>query len=343
LNSPGIVEFDSFTIKTPRGEVKTAPFEIEIKQQQNTVERPRYRVSWGGVPGELKIGENAVISLSVAGRVQGLTLPEPRLFVPVVPPGHILEFIPLSAEEKRSGTALKMRLIPLLTVPFTLERRQLLFGGAVFEIPAVRIPVSRQTAAPARADAPVPHTPPEPPAPETANGHAGASPFPSFEAATANHPGLSNKDRTECETVYGTARNLWERGSRADALALLRRNERDHRAGALFAAIRREAELSLGFTATNGERRGGWPFGNTGSRAAVLKETTVRRIPDSAGAEIARFREGQPVLVSRENGQARTERPPAGGTGHRESWLRVVTNDGAGISGWVPEENIIFY
>jgi len=48
-----------------------------------------------------------------------------------------------------------------------------------------------------------------------------------------------------------------------------------------------------------------------------------------AGEEIARFREGQPILLN-------------GKTPH-QPWIQVTANDDNGTSGWVPEEMIIFY
>jgi hypothetical protein len=62
----------------------------------------------------------------------------------------------------------------------------------------------------------------------------------------------------------------------------------------------------------------------------VLKDTTIRNIPDIAGEEIARLREGQAVLILQ------------GGT-KNSKWLLVITGDNNKTSGWVPEDKIIFY
>ena len=317
LNSPGTVSFDAFTVITPRGQAMTAPFELNVQRPPNTAVVQNYRFVWEGTPPALKTGENAVFSLRYSGGSHASSLPKVGQFLPSVPPGYILESLPLSSGETSAGIALKLRLIPLEAAPFALARRQFSHGGAIFEVPALRIPVSR-----AAEQKPV--TQAEHAATETSP----TPPFPAPDTAIQNHARLYQKYQSTCDAVYADAKKLWEGGRRADALAALRQNERDHPAGAFFAALRREAEHALGFTNTNDERQQRSLFG-TKPRAAVLRETAVRRIPDMAGEETARFREGQPVLL---NGK-----PP------HKVWIQVIANDDNGASGWVPEEMIIFY
>jgi hypothetical protein len=321
LNSPETISFDSFTVITPQGQTKTNPFDLMVRPAQNTGEIQRYQLAWEGIPASLKTGENAVCTLRVSGWNAANRLPEAALLLPPVPPGHILESLPVMSGEQAAGIALKLRLIPLVTGPFILNRRQVTHGGAVFEIPALRIPVSQgKTTAAEYA------TVPESVGPIPA--------FPPLEAARHDHDGLYQKHQNECETIYTAARFLWESGLKANALAMLRKNERDHAAGAFFAALRHGAERSLGFTDTHHEQkrflaglRNVLPFLREKPRSIILKETTVRRIPDIAGEEFTSFREGQPVLI----------------TNHHETWLQVITNDDREISGWIPEQNIIRY
>jgi hypothetical protein len=316
LNSPGTVSFDAFTVITPQGQTMTAPFELDILHPPNTAEVQSYRFVWGGAPSELRTGENAVLSLRYSGGNHAGSLPKAGQFLPSVPPGFILESLPLSSGEALAGIALKLRLIPLEANSFALARRQFSHNGAIFEVPALRIPV--------RAAEQKPGTQAEHAAPEGSF----APPFPPPDTAIRNHPQLYQKYQNNCDTIYAAAKRLWEGKHRADALAELRQNERDHPAGEFFAAIRREAEQAIGFTNTNDEKQKKSLFG-TKSRCAVLRETALRRIPDRAGEEIARFREGQPVLLN-------------GKTPHN-AWMQVISNDDNGTSGWVPEEMIIFY
>jgi hypothetical protein len=333
LNNPGTISFDAFTVITPRGQTKTDPFDLNVQWPQNMAETRSYRLAWEGIPSSLKIGDNAVFALRINGWDSANSSPETRLFLPPVPPGYILESLPLRPEEKSAGIAIRMRLIPLEVSAFVLERRRFSHGGNDFEIPALRIPVT--AAAKGAADNVQARE-------EQAVENSPALPFPSFEAAKKDNPGLYHKHQAECETIYHTVKDLWESGCRADALAALRHNERDHPAGALFAVLRRGAEQTLGFTDTHDEKRRFFlglknplPFFRDKSRSAVLRETAVRRIPDTAGEEIARFREGQPVLLDKETYPS--------GQKQREIWLRVIAHDDKETSGWVPEENIIIY
>jgi hypothetical protein len=330
LNNPGVINFDAFTVITPHGHKKTDPFDLRVQRPHNMVEARSYRLAWEGIPSSLKIGENAVFALRINDWDTGDSMPEARLLLPPVPPGYILESFPLRSEEKSAGIALRLRLIPLEIQPFVLERRRFSHGGNNFEIPALHIPITvaanSQTAAPNRAQD-------QQAAPE----NNPVPPFPSLETAQKDNPRLYEKYQTKCEVIYRTAQDLWKNGYFAGALAILRQNERDHPAGAFFAVLRRRAEQTLGFTGTFDEkRRHPWQFFlRRKFHSAVLRETAVRRIPDAAGEEIARLREGQPVLLD--------EKASPQAQKQRKTWLRIIVNDDNETSGWVPEENIILY
>ena len=330
LGSPEVVSFDVFTVTTPLGETKTEPFDITVQRPQGTAESRRYRLAWEGLPARLKTGESAVISLRITGWNHENPLPETAAFMPPLPRSFIMESIPPGAEENAAGktlsgwTVLSLRIIPLGTNAFSLERRQILHGTSILEIPAVRIPVSPGTSAAAAVE--------EAP-PDTAPPSLPAIAFPPREAMAAQDLKLYNRHQAECLAVYGSAKNLWDRHCYAGALALLRENERNHRAGALFAAIRHEAEESIGLAGTRNEKRGiSWPLFREKRLSAIASETDARRIPDIAGEVIAHFAEGQPVLV--ENAES---------SGANRNWLRVTTNDDRAISGWVQAGNIIYY
>ena len=332
------INFNAFTVITPHGETKTIPFGLRVERPRNMTDAPRPRLTWEEIPRSARTGESAVFSLRAGGWNQA-ALPEAGLFMPPVPPGHILESLPLSMEEKSEGIALKLRLIPLEAVPFVLVTRRFSQDGIVFEIPALQIPV-----APASTDGKAVQAAPEETNEDGREKSDSPPPFPLLEPAINGFPGFYQKYRAECESVYAAAKNFWEQGRRADALAVLRQNERDHPAGAFFAVTRREAERNIGLTGTNDEKgRNILSFLRKTKRSAILKETQVRRIPDSAGEEIARFREGQPVLLSSENARTAAGKASGGTQGRHESWLRVIGNDNDRASGWIPEENIIFY
>ncbi|MDR1858681.1 MAG: hypothetical protein LBQ69_04355 [Treponema sp.] len=325
LISAGAVSFDAFTVVTPRWQESTAPFSLWVQQSPDIADTRHYRLAWEQLPPVLQTGESAVFSLRVSRWDSASALPEAQMFLPPVPQGCILEALPVADEERQKGIALRLRVIPLEATPFALGRRQISHNGSVFEIPALRIPVSA-------AKRVAPNAPANPA--ETAQAHSShPPPFPSLQVLAEGNSRLYQRHRAECEAIYNTAKGLWERGEFAAALATLRQNERDHRAGSTFTAVRREAERSISLTGTSDEKRQNLlSFLGGNSRSAVLRETAVYLIPDPAGEPIGRFGEGQPVLVS-----------PGTPTGRGERWLRVTANDSSGISGWVPEERIIFF
>jgi len=146
LNTRGTITFEPFTIMTPQGRIQTDPFDIVVERSPDaagSAETTRFRLSWENVPANLKIGENAVISLRVNGWKNSVSLPASGLFLPPVPKGHIIEALPLSEKEKTAGIALKLRIIPLQEGVLTIANRRLTIENAIYEVPVLRITVSR--------------------------------------------------------------------------------------------------------------------------------------------------------------------------------------------------------
>jgi hypothetical protein len=149
LSSRGTVTFEPFTIMTPQGRLQTDPFSIIVQRPPvggdgtGNAETALFRLSWENVPANLKIGENAVISLRVNGWKNVAALPASGLFLPPAPMGLIVESLPLSENEKTSGIALKLRVIPLQAGVLTIANRRLTIENAIYEVPVLRIPVSR--------------------------------------------------------------------------------------------------------------------------------------------------------------------------------------------------------
>jgi len=145
LIGSGTITFEPFTIMTPKGRIQTEPFDIVVSKQPGAGigETALFRLSWENAPANLKVGENAVVSLRVNGWKNGMMLPDSGLFLPPVPMGHIVESLPLSENEKSTGIALKLRIIPLQTGVLTIQNRRLTIGNSIYEVPVLRIQVSR--------------------------------------------------------------------------------------------------------------------------------------------------------------------------------------------------------
>jgi hypothetical protein len=307
----------------------TKPFELIVEEPEIISTAQVHQLVWERIPSGLKTGEEAIFVLRYKGRNSANLLPDAKLFLPPVPPGHILESVRLADDERPAGIALKLRLIPLEAVPFVLAKRQFSHGDNIFEIPALRITVTASEKKPAQNVTTAQNVT------RTPNiTTVEITTFPSLIPAIQNHSGLYEKHSAECYSIYTQAKDSWDKGHYALALAILRKNERDHAAGAFFAVIRREAEKAIGLSGTKDEEKGSFmPFWREKRRSAVLvRETIIRRIPDYSGEEIARFNEGHPVLLE---GKPRSHR--------NQVWHQITAHDNNGISGWVSENDIIIY
>jgi hypothetical protein len=164
--------------------------------------------------------------------------------------------------------------IPLEGPLFTLPGFTARLGTLNLAVPAVRIPVAEAEKASAQPETAATGTAlpgNEPPAAEQAEaagaGQAaaeppeaagteqtaaepppagGAPPFPAGPQGVQGAQGAAGRVREK-------ARQLWEGGQIVEALAELRRNERDHPAGFALAGLRRDAEAALGLYDTPSE------------------------------------------------------------------------------------------
>jgi hypothetical protein len=147
LAGRGNVTFGPFTIFTPKGQIQTDPFTITVQRtpggSAGGSETARFKLLWENVPANLKVGESAIVLLRVNGWKNGSVLPESGLFLPPVPLGHIIEPLPLSEKEKSAGIALKLHIIPLQPGMLTIENPRLTIENAIYDMPVLRIPVSR--------------------------------------------------------------------------------------------------------------------------------------------------------------------------------------------------------
>jgi hypothetical protein len=162
-----------------------------------------------------------------------------------MPEHAVMEKLPVSRDEREEGLLLRLRVIPLEGPLLSLGGQHLHYEGAALNVPPLDMRVAPapipaeavSTGEPAAAA----ETPEEVPAAPAAFPETGPKPFVLFR------PGY---DRTVAK-----ARALWEGGQRAEALAELRRGERDLSSGYALAPLRRAAERSLGIDFTGDEKR----------------------------------------------------------------------------------------
>jgi hypothetical protein len=402
MNSPGTFTLDSFTVVSPLGKTQTVPLSVSVRNAGTELLRPRF--SWNA-PQRIRAGEASVLELRISGWDSSRSLPGPSVFMPPVPEGVILE--PEEGSAPNAAAVLRLKLIPLNVSAFILPARIIAFENAVLEIPGLRIPVdpaqpgsgvlSALTAPPTSAASTAPLGTAAPSALGTGAPPVSAErppkpPFPQIENVMPSSPFLTGSLRRSREEVYRQAKNLWDRGYPAEALAEIRRNERDSLAGPFLIPLRKAAEKSLGLVDTGSEKwRPGkilfgtfaaclvlalalvlWSFffaspgglkkipallilvfllaggfclygflQGKGSlpgqaRFAVVRETGIRKVPDSAGSVIAQFSEAQPVRVPRTGITAQA--------GNADwVWAEAFQEESSAFAGWIPGENVIFY
>jgi hypothetical protein len=395
LNSPGGHRLDPFTVICPRGTVTTPPLDLVAQNPPSGAGLARPPLFWEK-PAALAAGEAAILELRTTARLAAL--PPEEAFLPQAPRGFLLEQEPLPESLRETGILLRLRLVPLDGSVFSIPGRSISGANAIFEIPALRMGTSAPSAALPAKNIPLSAmrgrdgSPPSPlgaidlspprGAPlDSAPSNGGAISFPDFNPG--QFPG-SAFFAASWKEACARAKDLWDRGSRAGALAELRRYERDSSAGPLAAPLRREAEQRLGITAPDERWRPGalisacaclgpglllffagrkkirrlcslfafaaalvflYLFLESSMpwkpRSAVLQETVLRRVPDAAGAGIARLAGGTPARLGREYFAG--EPGAAAPDGENWVWAEVLGEDSTIRAGWIPAGKAVFY
>lgn len=180
---------------------------------------------WKNPPAVLTVGQETRLALCFSGGREAPVLPP-------VPPMAIMEVLPPEEDE-----FLAFRVIPLEGPFFVLPGFSLSPERGAPKAPALKIPVN-----------PAPR-PPQILPPEAGGNPAGPAPGkpPPFPALKPGRPGAWGRGIVE------RSRALWEGGQPVEALAELRRHERDHIAGFSLAAQRRELERVLGLAGEEDE------------------------------------------------------------------------------------------
>jgi hypothetical protein len=242
----GTVRLGSFTVITPEGSMETAPFALAVRDPAAQA-RPLFpRLVWSA-PAEAVQGESTVLELGVSGlpAMPSLQQLPAQRFFPEVPQGSILAILPLTENEREGGAAIRLNLIAL-EGDFILPAQIVRHENIVFEIPALYIrAAARRPESPANISYET----------QGENLELGFAAFPDFDFTEFGRTTMGRVWRAQIEEVYNTAQELWDNDLKAQALAKLRQNEREHPAGAWLRPVRVQAEESLGVFNTENENR----------------------------------------------------------------------------------------
>jgi hypothetical protein len=231
-----------FEIQAADKRAFTAPIRFSVRGPEGPAGEYRPFFSWETPPLPLSLGESGEFALLLTGWDPQKPFPLRDFFRGKVSEDLILETRTLSDSDRERGLVCRFRLIPLAAGDFELG--PVLFPGEdIPEIPAVRFKVKAAPERPASADL----SPRDSGDPAASVGLAGPAepegvasiPFPPGEV-----PGFL-PFRTGYERTRQNARELWDEGKRAEALAALRRGERDLLSGPALASLRRNMEQVL--------------------------------------------------------------------------------------------------
>ncbi|MDR2178229.1 MAG: hypothetical protein LBP20_09360 [Treponema sp.] len=375
--NPGRIELGPFEVQVNGASALSPAFSLTVRSPAS--QGPR--IFWRNLPKTLTAGEEALLVLCLEGGIR----PDPSTQGPSLPPVPAMTIMEV-LDPEGENELLSLRVIPLEGPFFSLPAFPFQMKTGTVQVPALRIPV-----VPAPAKEPASPDKAEPAAPAEGMDKAGRAGYPPFPRSVRTRDGIfAGAGRA----IQEQSRALWEEGRIVEALAELRRNERDHPAGLSLVELRRDLEQSLGLQAEPDETysprvllvpalvlclvlaalsltspagllwawssrgkqperlpgsfirlcRGAFLFfvfaalfcllrlsfarplnpnhGGDSPRQALARETTVYRVPDDRGTEIARLKEGQGLLIYEvQNGWAYAELPHSG----RAGWIRTGT------------------
>ena len=247
--SSGRFFIEPFTVTTPHGSTVTERYILDVRGLNAGPQILTPRVIWEDAPRQMAAGERVIISLRITGWDSAGSTLQLDFFMPEIPRGVIMASMPLSSQERSSGIVMKLNLIPLEAGNFILPSRRIQYENAVFNIPALNINITNPAG---RAP---PHINEQSDLLTSETFTADIIQFSDFNLSALDK-NISESQRSQCKNIFNKAKDYWDNGLRAPALAELRRNERYHPVGGLLRQIRQEAEQNLNFYNTENEGRG---------------------------------------------------------------------------------------
>jgi hypothetical protein len=244
----GPLTLGSFEVEAPGGRGLSPALNLRVRGGVSRNRMPH--LVWEAPPA-LRVGEGAILTLRLLDGDP--ETPLPRSFRPDLPANGVLEALSPAGEE------LRFRVIPLEGPSLTLKAAALSYGGRSLPVPPLEIPVlpaavTNTILAEAAGMAAVPAGGP---GADPAGGRLTGAPaeidpgaaFPPFQETA----GVFFPLRREYREAAEAARELWNQGRRAEALALLRAREGDLLAGPALVRLRQAAEAAEGIAFTENE------------------------------------------------------------------------------------------
>jgi hypothetical protein len=246
------VTLGPFEVRTPQRSAITAEIPVVIKNANSRAGTRRPYFTWESGGNGFTVGKGGDLFMRLHDWDDTRKRPQ-NLFRFDVPEHAILEEHPLTRAEIARNIVLHLTLIPLEGSEITINRHQFQYEGYTLEIPQFHLKSAPKEEAAQDAsdtrDAPgASHTAGENVAListllDNASAAPFSLPFPDFSIDTGNFlHGLKKVGAFGIDSRIEDVRTLWRQRRIAEALALIRKTERDHTFGPFFMNGRRELE-----------------------------------------------------------------------------------------------------
>jgi hypothetical protein len=236
----GTIALEPFEVTVPGREAMTGSVRVSFREDPRAVRSYDPRFRWVTPVPPVPAAERGELILELTGWDPSKKVPE-SIFQGRTPPNAIFE----EHGPEASGTGYRY---PIVIIP--LEGSSIALGSFSFEaegynlsVPALTVQVPPGLTV--RGERSNDETPQETLAPELLPPYA-------FPESREN---IFPVFRNEYNRIVAGVRVLWDEGRHAEALALIRRNERDSLPGSALAQVRREMEENLGLGLTEDESR----------------------------------------------------------------------------------------
>jgi hypothetical protein len=244
----GTVTLDPFEVTAGGKKAATGNISVRIYEEPGSSPRNAPVFRWESPPASLTTGESRELTL-VLSNWSLQSLPG-AVFRGKAPVNAVMEELPPEGPREDGTIRYRFRVIPLGGSSLVLEPFSFQAEGITLNVPRFSAALtaagntgSSEAAEPAREE----EAPQEDP--EQEGGRT--VPFPVVQ-------GDAPLFRQDYERIIKEAGNLWNAGNYAQALAYMRRNERDSLPGPALAPIRRDMERSLGLSLTEDEKWQPW-------------------------------------------------------------------------------------
>lgn len=231
------VHLDSFQITAPGKTAFTEAVDVSILSKYPAAKNYYPRLVWDKIQTPFETGVDGNLLLRLLDWNPAMERPKISI---AAPEQAILEELPLTQADRSRSVVLRLSLIPL-SGEVTIPRVRFKSEGVSLEIPSLVIPV-----VPSVKDAVSPQSPKPVPTADTVFPSATAQ----FPEKTPRIPVAFSKTAAG---IISQAETLWEHGEKTEALALVRKNERDCVFGFAFAPLRKDMEQVLGLLPSRDE------------------------------------------------------------------------------------------